>query len=78
MSSLDSSVNDCLKNMHSRQSTEKGAYGEEAVFKICEQFYQSNGGILYHSYTYKTDETKQGNIKKNEDGTLFVENVRLH
>lgn len=75
MSSLNSSVNECLKNMHSKQSTEKGAFGEEAVFKICEQFYMSNGGILYHSYSYKTDETKAGNIKKNENGQLYVENL---
>ena len=75
MSSLNASVNECLKNMHSRRSTEKGSFGEEAVFKICEQFYQTQGGILYHSYTYKTDETKQGNIKRSESGNLFVENV---
>ena len=73
MSSLDSSVNKCLKDMHNKSKTEKGSYGEEAVFKICEQFYQTEGGILYHSYTYKPDETKEGNIKKAEDGHLFVE-----
>ena len=75
MSALGNSINKCLKDMHSKSSVEKGSFGEEAVFKICEQFYQTEGGILYHSYTYKPDETKQGNIKKSPEGNLYIENL---
>jgi len=55
--------------------TAKGGFGEEAPFKICERRYQSTGGILYHSYTYKTDKSKKGNIYKDESGRLYVENL---
>lgn len=55
--------------------TAKGSFGEQAVFRICEEIYQLNGGILYHSYTYKTDPDKKGNIKRNDRGVLFVENL---
>ncbi len=75
MSSLGQSVDNCLKNMHGATQTGKGSYGEQAVFKICEQFYQREGGILYHSYTYRVDETKAGNIKKDENGKPYVENL---
>lgn len=74
-STLDKQINKCLKDMHTQSSTGKGSYGEQAVFKICEGFYQTNGGILYHSYSYKTDPEKAGNIKKANDGHLFVENL---
>lgn len=75
MSGLDSSVNDVLKKMHTYSQTEKGTYGEQAVFKICEEFYQKDGGILIHSYSYKTDKGQAGNIKKGENGQLYVENL---
>ena len=74
MSSLSNSVNKCLRDMRKQTSTGKGSYGEEAVFRICEQFYQTEGGILYHSFSYKTDPDKEGNIK-NENGRLYVENL---
>lgn len=54
--------------------TDKGTYGELAIVRICEELYQSVGGILYHSYTYKTEPELAGNIKR-ENGTLFLENV---
>ncbi len=73
--SLRQSVNSCLDNMHSASQTGKGSYGEQAVFKICEQFYQKEGGILYHSYTFRVDNTKPGNIKKNDQGGLYIENL---
>ena len=75
MSKLGVSVNACLKKMSSVGGVGKGSFGEKAVFKVCEELYQNNGGLLYHSYSYKTDPTKAGNIKKNEQGVLFIENV---
>lgn len=52
---------------------DKGSYGELAVLRICEEMYQSCGGILYHSYTYKTEPELAGNIKR-DNGRLYVEN----
>jgi hypothetical protein len=75
MSELDSSVNGLLNKMRSSTQTGKGTFGEQAVFKICEQFYQREGGILIHSYSYKTDKSQAGNIKKGENGQLYVENL---
>lgn len=75
MSSLNSSVNGLLNKMRSSSQTGKGTFGEQAVFKICEQFYQSEGGILIHSYSYKTDKEQAGNIKKGQNGQLYVENL---
>lgn len=54
---------------------EKGVLGEQAVFRICEEVYRKYGGILYHSFTYKVDPEKAGNIKRREDGKLYVENL---
>ena len=70
-----SSVNKVLKKMHEHQSTEKGSFGEKAVFEICEEFYDNEGGILIHSYSYKTDPQQAGNIKKNDNGQLFIEHL---
>lgn len=75
MAGLDSSINSILNTMHSHQSTDKGSFGEQAVFKICEEFYQKQGGILIHSYTYKVDKDKAGNIKKGENGQFYIENL---
>ena len=68
-------MNDCLNEMHKQSGTNKGSYGEMAVFKICEQLYQKQGGILYHSYEYKVDPTLAGNIKKDSSGKMYVENL---
>ncbi len=68
-------VNNILKQMHSHVSTDKGTYGELAVFEICKQFY-NKGGILIHSYSYKVDPSLPGNIKKRDaDNSLYVENL---
>lgn len=79
MSNLDKSINKILSDMRASSaksgSTTKGTYGEKAVMQICEQFYQSDGGILIHSYSYKTDKEQKGNIKRAEDGHLMVENL---
>lgn len=75
MAKMDNAIDNILKDMHNHRSTEKGDYGEQAVFKICEKFYQTEGGILVHSYSYKVDPTQKGNIKKNEQGQLYTENL---
>lgn len=71
-------INKILKTMHSKkgdQASEKGTYGELAVLKVCEQFYIRQGGILAHSYKYKTDPSEPGNIKKDSNGKLYRENL---
>lgn len=68
-------VNQCLSEMKQHSSTDKGSFGEKAVLSICEEFYQTQGGILIHSYSYKTDEMQEGNIKKDEQGKLYIENL---
>lgn len=75
MSKLSNSVNACLDKMAAVGGSGKGSHGEQAVFKICEQIYQKYGGILYHSYEYRVDKSKKGNIKKDDNGNLFVENL---
>lgn len=75
MSGLNNSVNQLLGKMRTSTQTGKGTFGEQAVFKICEQHYQSEGGILIHSYSYKTDKSQAGNIKKGENGQLYIENL---
>ena len=75
MAGLNSSVDQLLGKMRTSTQTGKGTFGEQAVFKICEQLYQTQGGILVHSYSYKTDKDLAGNIKKDKDGKLFVENT---
>lgn len=75
MSRVDKAVNACLSKMHSAKGVDKGVYGEQAVFKICEEIYQKCGGLLCHSYSYKVDQTKAGNIKVNEFGKLMLENL---
>ena len=56
------------------QVRDKGTYGELAVLRVCEGLYQAGGGILYHSYTYRTEPELAGNIKS-EGGRLFLENI---
>lgn len=75
MAGLNSSVDQLLGKMRTSTQTGKGTFGEQAVFKICEQFYQTQGGILVHSYAYKTDRDQAGNIKKGQNGQLYVENT---
>lgn len=75
MANLDGSINQLLKNMHSHSQTGKGSFGEQAVFKICERYYQTEGGILIHSYSYKVDKDQKGNIKRGENNQLYIENL---
>lgn len=75
MAKLADTVNGYLKKMSEIGGTEKGSYGEKAALKICEQIYQKKGGILYHSYTYKTDPMKEGNIKRSSEGGFYIENL---
>lgn len=70
--SLSKDVNRVLSTMHSKQGSDKGVFGEDAAFKICELFYQNYGGILIHSYEYKTIDGLEGNIKR-QSGGLYVE-----
>lgn len=72
--SLDSKVNDILNRMHEQTPIDKGIYGEKAVFTICEEFYTDKGGILVHSYSYKTVPHLPGNIKR-VGGKLYIENL---
>mgnify|MGYP002068700770 FL=1 len=67
-------INNILKQMKEQTPTNKGSYGEQAVFKICEKLYQTGGGVLYHSYEYPVDPAREGNIKRS--GTkLYIENL---
>ena len=43
------SIDSILKRMHSQDVIDKGTTGEQAVFTICEKFYNEYGGILIHS-----------------------------
>lgn len=65
--SLSNTVNGILNKMHNQKvATDKGSYGEKAVFSICEDLYQRRGGILIHSYSYKVEKGLAGNIKLDE------------
>lgn len=75
MAGLNSNVDSLLSRMRNTGGTGKGSFGEQAVFKICEEFYQKQGGILIHSYSYKVDKDLAGNIKKGENGQLYIENL---
>ena len=68
------SVDSILKRMHSQDAIAKGTTGEQAVFTICEKFYNEYGGILIHSYAYKTVDGLAGNIKTKYEG-FYVENI---
>ena len=68
-------VDNILADMHNQESTDKGSFGEKAVLKICESLYQMQGGILYHSFTYSVDKDLPGNIKKDDDGSFYLENL---
>lgn len=72
---LDNTVNSILNKMHKQANpSDKGSYGEKAVFSICEDLYQRRGGILIHSYEYRTEDGEEGNIKY-ENGSHYVENT---
>ena len=75
MAGLDKSVNGLLGKMRTTTQTGKGTFGEQAVFKICEQFYQRDGGILIHSYSYKVDRDQAGNIKRGDNGQHYIEHL---
>ena len=64
-----SKINKILGVMHSQaRSSDKGSYGEDAAFMVCEEIYQKYGGILIHSYEYTTEPGLPGNIKRNGSG----------
>ena len=71
---IENEVNALLAQMHTEDARGKGVTGEIAVTKICEEIYQQQGGILYHSYEYRVDKTLPGNIKR-EGGELYIENL---
>ena len=76
MAKADKDIDAILKEMHNSNGVAKGDPGERAVLKICEEFYQQQGGILYHSYEYTTDRELPGNVKKDENtGNLYIENL---
>lgn len=75
MAKINKAVDMCLNKMRAVGGTGKGVYGEQAVFKICEQIYQKQGGMLFHSFSYKVDPSKAGNIKVSEQGNLMLENL---
>ena len=75
MAKLNSQVDSVLSNMHKHTSTGKGTFGEQAVFKICEDFYLNEGGILVHSYSYRVDKSLAGNIKRGDNGKFYIENL---
>lgn len=68
-------VDKILQQMHSEKGVDKGSFGEKAVLRICEEFYQKYGGILIHSYSYAVDRELPGNIKRHDDGTFYLENL---
>ena len=68
-------VDKILQQMHSEKGVDKGSFGEKAVLRICEEFYQKYGGILIHSYSYMVDRELPGNIKRHDDGTFYLENL---
>lgn len=73
--SLSNTVNSILNKMHSQKvASDKGVFGEEAVFSICEDLYQRRGGILIHSYNYRVEQGLAGNIKK-DGSSFYVENL---
>lgn len=73
--SLSRTVNEILNKMHQQDvAYKKGSFGEQAVFSICEDLYNRRGGILIHSYSYKTEKGLAGNIKRDGD-RLYVENL---
>ena len=55
-------------------ATEKGDIAENMVYRICEEVYKRQGGILMHSYSHKVDKDLKGNIKRKGD-VLFIENL---
>lgn len=77
MRSLIKDVNSIFRDLDAAAGDikAKGTCGEKAVLRICEEFYQKGGGILYHSYTYKVDPEQAGNIKKSDNGRLYLENL---
>lgn len=67
-------IDSILGGMRTKDPKEKGNSGEKAVFAVCEALYQKQGGILYHSYSYKVDKALPGNIKR-KDGKVYLENL---
>jgi len=73
--SLQDKVNSQLLKMREVGGTGKGVYGEQAVLRVCEEIYQKQGGMLFHSFVYKTNPNLEGNVKKDSDGRLYLEAV---
>lgn len=71
---FNNQINGILGNMRTGDFKHKGDQGEMAVFTVCEKFYQRQGGLLYHSYSYKVDKSLAGNIKR-KDGNVYLENL---
>lgn len=61
-----------MQDMRQVGGTEKGVFGEKAALRVCEEIYQQCGGILYHSYTYKSSPGLPGNIKRGPDGFYLM------
>lgn len=78
MSNLNKQINACLGKMKSISGPDKGVFGEDAAFKVCESLYQERGGLLYHSFEYPVVPGIKGNIKREDNGTLRVENLGSH
>lgn len=75
---IENKINDLYSTMNYSSPVEKGALGEKQVFSICEEFYQEQGGILLHSYSYRVSPELQGNIKKNQNGIHYIESLGDH
>lgn len=71
----DNSVKSFIDEMRSAHGVDKGVWGERAALRLLLDVYRERGGILIHSYEYKTDPTKNGNIKKGDDGKHYLENL---
>ena len=74
MSDFNKQMNSILSKMRTGDVKNKGNQGELAAFAVCEKFYQKYGGLLYHSYAYKTDKSLPGNVKRNGN-SLYIENL---
>ena len=71
---IDKSASEYLKTMRETSGVDKGVWGERAILRLLLDIYRERGGILIHSYEYKVDSDKNGNIKF-EDGKHYLENL---
>lgn len=77
MSLLSKDINKIYREIENGSSDikKKGNLGEKTVLRICEEIYSKQGGILYHSFSYKTDPSLAGNIKSGSNGKHYIENL---